>query len=84
MMAAGGAVVQFVSGLDLVRHDLVLWLILLGGLPAGASYVLGERHERAMRLGAAPRSAVPRLVAVSLPLAAAVALVRTVVDLVRG
>ena len=35
MMAAGVAVVQFVPGLDLVRHALGLWLILLGGLLAG-------------------------------------------------
>lgn len=85
MMAAGVAVVQFVPGLDLVRHALGLWLILLGGLLAGASYVHWERNERAMRLGERlPRSPVPRLVAVSLTLAAAVALVLTVVDLVRG
>ncbi len=85
MMAAGVAVVQFVPGLDLVRHALGLWLILLGGLLAGVSYVHWDRNERAIRLGERlPRSPVPRLVATSLTLAAVVALVLTVVDLVRG
>lgn len=85
MMAAGVAVVQFIPGLDLVRHALGLLLILLGGLLAGVSYLHWERNERAMRLGEAlPRSPIPRLVAVTLTLAAVVALVLTVVDLVQA
>jgi len=85
MMAAGVAVVQFVPGLDLVRHALGLLLILLGGLLAGVSYAHWERNERAMRLGERlPRSPVPRLVAVTLTLAAVVALVLTVVDLLQS
>ncbi len=85
MMAAGVAVVQFVPGLELVRHALGLLLILLGGLLAGVSYAHWERNERAMRLGERlPHSPVPRLVAVTLTLAAAVALVLTVVDMVQG
>ena len=85
MMAAGVAVVQFVPGLDLVRHALGLLLIVLGGLLAGVSYAHWERNERAMRLGQPlPRSPIPRLVAVTLTVAAAVALVLTVVDMVQG
>ena len=85
MMAAGVAVVQFVPGLDVVRHALGILLISLGGLLAGVSYAHWERNERAMRLGhPLPRSPVPRLVAVTLTLAAAVALVLTVVDMVQG
>ena len=84
MMAAGVAVVQFIPGLDLVRHALGLLLILLGGLLAGVSYAHWERNERAMRLGERlPRSPVPRLVAATLTLAAVVALVLTVVDLLQ-
>ena len=85
MMAAGVAVVQFVPGLELVRHALGLLLILLGGLLAGVSYAHWERNERAMRLGERlPHSPIPRLVAGTLTLAAAVALVLTVVDMVQG
>ncbi len=85
MMAAGVAVVQFIPGLDLVRHALGLLLIFLGGLLAGVSYLHWERNERAMRLGERlPRSPIPRLVAVTLTLAAVVALVLTVVDLVQA
>ncbi len=85
MMAAGVAVVQFIPGLDLVRHALGLLLIFLGGLLAGVSYTHWERNERAMRLGERlPRSPIPRLVAVTLTLAAVVALVLTVVDLVQA
>ena len=85
MMAAGVAVVQFVPGLDVVRHALGILLISLGGLLAGVSYAHWERNERAMRLGhPLPRSPVPRLVAATLTLAAAVALVLTVVDMVQG
>ena len=51
MMAAGVAVVQFVPGLDLVRHALGIMLILLGGLLAGVSYAHWESNERAMRPG---------------------------------
>ena len=84
MMAAGVAVVQFIPGLDLVRHALGLLLILLGGLLAGVSYAHWERNERAMRLGERlPRSPIPRLVAATLTLAAVVALVLTVVDLLQ-
>ncbi|HEU4912051.1 MAG TPA: DUF202 domain-containing protein [Actinomycetes bacterium] len=84
MMAAGVAVVQFVPGLDLVRHALGLWLILLGGLLAGVSYAHWQRNERAMRLGERlPHSPIPRLVAASLTVAAAAAVVLTVVDLVQ-
>lgn len=85
MMAAGVAVVQFIPGLDLVRHALGLMLIFLGGLLAGVSYLHWERNERAMRLGERlPRSPIPRLVAVTLSLAAVVALVLTVVDLAQA
>ena len=85
MMAAGVAVVQFVPGLDLIRHALGLLLITLGGLLAGASYTQWERNERAMRLGGGlPRSPIPRLVAVVLTLAAVVALILTIADLAGG
>lgn len=85
MMAAGVAVVQFVPGLDLVRHALGLLLISLGGLLAGASYTQWERNERAMRLGQRlPSSPIPRLVAAVLTLAAVAALVLTIVDLASG
>lgn len=85
MMAAGVAVVQFVPGLDLVRHALGLLLILLGGVLAGVSYRHWQRNERAMRLGEElPRSPVPGLLAASLTLAAVVALVLIVADLVQG
>jgi putative membrane protein len=84
MMAAGVAVVQFVPGLTVIRHALGLILITLGGVLAGVSYTHWERTERAMRLGERlPRSPVPRLVAGVLALAALVALVLTVVDMVR-
>ena len=82
LMAAGVALVQFVPGLTVVRHVLGLLLITLGGTLAGISYRHWESNERAMRLGETlPRSPVPRLVAGMLALAAAVALVLTVVDL---
>lgn len=85
MMAAGVAVVQFIPGLDLLRHALGLILITMGGLLAGASYRHWERTERAMRLGERlPRSPVPRLVAAVLTLAAVTALVLTLVDLLEG
>ncbi|CAI9418950.1 YidH family protein [Nocardioides sp. T2.26MG-1] len=84
MMAAGVAVVQFVTGLDLVRHVLGVLLILLGGLLAGVSYAHWERNERAMRLGERlPHSPIPRLVAAALTMTAAVAVVVTIVDLVE-
>ena len=84
MMAAGVAVVQFVPGLPVVRHALGFILISLGGLLAGISYAHWERNERAMRLGERlPHSPVPRLVAGVLALAALVALVLTIIDLVR-
>jgi putative membrane protein len=84
MMAAGVAVVQFVPGLDLVRHVLGVLLIVLGGLLAGVSYEHWERNERAMRVGAPlPHSPIPRLVAAALAVTATVAVVLTVVDLVR-
>ncbi len=85
MMAAGVAVVQFVPGIDLLRHALGLLLITLGGLLAGASYSQWERSERAMRLGEPlPRSPIPRLVAGVLTLAAVVTLVLTIVDLAHA
>lgn len=85
MMAAGVAVVQFVPGLDAVRHALGIILIMLGGVLAGVSYTQWERNERAMRLGQRlPRSPIPRLVATVLTLAAVVALVLTIVDLAGG
>ena len=85
MMAAGVAVVQFVPGLDLVRHALGIMLILLGGLLAGVSYAHWESNERAMRLGERlPSSPIPRLVAAVLTLTALAALVLTIVDLVEG
>ena len=51
MMAAGVAVVQFIPGLDVIRHTLGILLITLGGLLAGVSYLHWQRNERAMRLG---------------------------------
>ncbi|MFC5175158.1 YidH family protein [Nocardioides taihuensis] len=85
MMAAGVAVIQFVPGLDLVRHALGLLLILLGGLLAGGSYAHWESNERAMRLGEPlPHSPVPRLVAAALTLTAVAALVLTILDLMGG
>lgn len=85
MMAAGVAVVQFVPGLDVVRHALGLLLIVLGGLLAGVSYTHWESNERAMRLGEPlPHSPIPRLVAAALTLSALVAVVLTIVDLVDG
>lgn len=85
MMAAGVAVVQFVPGLDLVRHALGILLITLGGLLSAASYRHWERTERAMRLGEKlPRSPVPALVAAVLTLAAVTALGLTVADLATG
>ena len=85
MMAAGVAVVQFIPGLDIVRHALGLLLIVMGGLLSGVSYAHWERNERAMRLGERlPRSPIPRLVAAVLTLAAVAALVLTVVDLAQG
>lgn len=83
MMAAGIAVVQFVPGLPVVRHILGVVLITLGGVLAGVSYEHWERNERAMRLGEQlPRSAVPRLVAAVLTLAALAALALTITDMV--
>ena len=85
MMAAGVAVVQFVPGLDEVRHALGILLITLGGLLAGVSFNHWQRNERAMRLGERlPRSPVPQLVAGVLTVTALVALVLTVVDMVGG
>ena len=85
MMAAGVAVVQFIPGLDLVRHVLGILLITLGGVLAGVSYAHWQRNERAMRLGERlPRSPVPLLVAGVLTVTAVAALVLTVVDLVGG
>jgi putative membrane protein len=83
MMAAGIAVVQFVPGLTVVRHVLGLILIALGGVLAAMSYRHWERNERAMRLGEQlPRSAVPRVVAGVLTLAALAALALTITDMV--
>lgn len=85
MMAAGVAVVQFIPGLDVIRHALGILLITLGGLLAGVSYTHWQRNERAMRLGEQlPRSPVPQLVAGVLTVTAVAALVLTVVDLVEG
>ncbi|MDP2773133.1 MAG: DUF202 domain-containing protein [Nocardioides sp.] len=85
MMAAGVAVVQFIPGLDVVRHALGIVLITLGGVLAGMSYTHWERNERAMRLGERlPRSPIPMLVAGMLTVSAVVALVLTVVDLTGG
>lgn len=85
MMAAGVAVVQFIPGLDVIRHALGFLLITLGGLLAGVSYTHWQRNERAMRLGERlPRSPVPQIVAGVLTVTAVAALVLTVVDLVEG
>ncbi len=84
MMAAGVAVVQFVPGMDVLRHALGFLLIGLGGVLAGASYAHWERNERAMRLGIdLPHSAIPRLLAGTLSLTALVALVLLIIDLVQ-
>ncbi len=83
-MAAGVAVVQFVPGLDVVRHLLGFILIGLGGVLATVAYTHWERNERAMRLGERlPHSAVPRLVAFALALIALVALGMVVFDLAQ-
>ncbi len=83
LMAAGVAVVQFVPGLDVVRHLLGFVLIGLGGVVATVAYAHWERNERAMRLGERlPHSAIPRLVAFALALVAVVALGMVVYDLV--
>lgn len=81
-MAAGVAVVQFVPGLQVVRHLLGFILIGLGGVVATVAYAHWERNERAMRLGERlPHSAVPRLVAFALALIAFVALGLVAYDL---
>jgi putative membrane protein len=83
LMAGGIALVQFVPGLDVVRHLLGFILIGLGGVVATVAYTHWERNERAMRLGERlPHSAVPRLVAFALALIALVALGMVVYDLV--
>jgi putative membrane protein len=77
--------VQFVPGLDLVRHALGPLLISSTGLLAGGSYTQWERNERVMRLRQRlPRSPIPRLVAAVLTLAGVAALVLTIVDLAGG
>ncbi len=84
LMAAGVAVVQFVPGLDVIRHLLGFILIGLGGGVATVAYAHWERNERAMRLGERlPHSAVPRLVAFALALIAFVALGMVAYDLAR-
>lgn len=84
MMAAGVAVVQFVPGLDAIRHTLGFLLVGLGGVLAGASYVHWERNERAMRLGIdLPRSIIPRVLSATLALTALIALVLLIIDLVH-
>jgi putative membrane protein len=84
LMAAGVAVVQFVPGLDVIRHLLGFILIGLGGAVATVAYAHWERNERAMRLGERlPHSAVPRLVAFALALIAFVALGMVAYDLAR-
>lgn len=83
MMAAGVAVIRFIPGLSVIRHALGFLLIGLGGVLAAASYQHWQRNERAMRLGQQlPRSFIPRLVAWTLVLAAAVSLALVVADLV--
>jgi putative membrane protein len=82
LMASGVAVVQFVPGLDVIRHLLGFILIGLGGVIATVAYAHWERNERAMRLGERlPHSAVPRLVAFALALIAFVALGMVAYDL---
>ncbi len=84
LTAAGVAVIQLVPGLTAIRHVLGILLIALGGLLSAVSYRHWEQNERAMRLGEQlPHSMVPRLVGITLVLAAATALVLVVVDLVR-
>jgi len=57
----------------------------MGGVLAAASYAHWGRNERAMRLGEQlPRSAIPRLVAIVLALAAFTALVLAIVDMVES
>lgn len=81
MMAAGVAVVQFVPGLDVVRHALGILLISLGGMLAGVSHTHWQRNEKAMRLGEQlPRSPIPLVVAGVLTVTAVVALVLVAVD----
>ncbi len=85
MMAAGVAVIRFIPGLAVIRHALGFLLIGLGGLLAAVSYHQWQRNELAMRMGQQlPRSFIPRLVAFSLVLAAAVALTLVIADLVDG
>lgn len=84
MMAAGVAVVQFVPGLDTVRHVLGIMLIMVGGLLSALSYHHWERNERAIREGRSlPRSPIPRLVAAVLTVAAVVALILVALDLLE-
>lgn len=85
MMAAGVAVVQFVPGLDAVRHGLGLVLIAMGGVLAGTSYRQWRRAEAAMQSGdRLPRSGIPAMVAVVLTLAALAALVLVAIDAFGG
>ena len=85
LMAAGVALAQYGPGPAVARHALGLLLIVLGGLLAGVSYQQWERAEHAMRVGATlPRSPIPRLVAGVLTVAAAVALVLTVIEMVTS
>ncbi len=83
LMAAGVAVVQFVTGLAVARHLLGFFLIGLGGVLAAASYVHWERNERAMRLGEdLPHSPIPRLLSTTLAVAATSALAMSILSLV--
>lgn len=84
LTAAGVAVVQLVPGLTVIRHVLGILLIAIGGLLSAVSYRHWEQNERAMRMGEQlPHSMVPRLVGITLVLAAVTALVLIVVDLLR-
>lgn len=78
LLAAGVAVIQFVSAFSLPggRLTLGIVLIVLSLLIGATSYSRWERTERAMRLGQPlPASLVPRLLAIGLTAVALIALI---------
>ncbi len=82
LMAAGVAVVQYVTGAEVLRHVLGIVMITLGGVLAAVAYRNWDRNERAMRLGEQlPYSHVPRLVGLTLVLIAFAALGLIILEL---
>ena len=75
LMASGVAVIRFVPGHVVISYALGFLLILLGAVMNAASYRHWVRNEMAMRRKEQlPPSWIPRLVTVSLTIAALVAL----------